>query len=100
MIERIVLFKLKEPYSNDAARAEIAERSRKDLSGLRQLISVSVGVPADDHALAGWDISLVVRFASMDDVDAYVVDPDHRAYVDDYMAERVEVRKAWNFRID
>ena len=100
MIERIVLFKLKEPYSIDAAREEIAERSRKDLSALSQVQSVSVGVPADEYALKGWDISLVVRFASMEDMQAYVVDPDHRAYVDDYMTERVEVRKAWNFRID
>lgn len=99
MIERIVLFKFKETYSNDAARAEIAEKSRKDLSALKQVVNVSVGVPADAHALQGWDLSLVVRFHSMEDVEAYIVDPDHRAYVDDYMSERVEVRKAWNFRV-
>ena len=28
MIERIVLFKLKDEYCNDAARAEFAERTR------------------------------------------------------------------------
>ncbi|MEM8606390.1 MAG: Dabb family protein [Myxococcota bacterium] len=100
MIERIVLFKLKDEYSNDQARAEIAEKSRRDLSALSQVVSVSVGVPADEHALEGWDLSLVVRFNSMEDVKAYIVDPDHRAYVDGYMTERIEVRKAWNFRID
>ena len=42
----------------------------------------------------------MVRFNSMEDLEAYVVDPDHRIYVDDYMSERIEVRKAWNFRVD
>ena len=98
MIDRIVLFKLKDEYSNDEARAEIAEKSRKDLSALPQVVNVSVGVPADAHALEGWDLSLVVRFNSLEDVKAYIVDPDHRAYVDDYMADRIEVRKAWNFK--
>ncbi|MEM7138765.1 MAG: Dabb family protein [Myxococcota bacterium] len=100
MIERIVLFKLKDAYANDAARSEIAERSRKDLSALPQVKSVTVGVPGDAQALESWDISLVVRLESLDDFAEYVDHPDHRAYVDDYMSERIEVRKAWNFRID
>jgi hypothetical protein len=34
----------------------------------------------------------------MDDVQRYIDDPDHRAYVDEYAAPRIQVRKAWNFR--
>lgn len=98
MIERIVLFKLKDEYCNDAARAEIAERSRKDLSALEQVVSVSVGVPADEASEKSWDLSLIVRFKNLEDVAAYIVDPAHRAYVDDYMTERTEMKKAWNFR--
>ena len=97
MIERIVLFKLKEEYCNDAARAEFAERTRTDLSALPQVRSVTVGVPADEASEASWDISIVVRFDSMQDVQQYIVDPAHRTYVDHYAAPQIEVRKAWNF---
>ena len=97
MIERIVLFKLKEEYCNDAARAEFAERTRTDLSALPQVRSVTVGVPADEASEASWDISIVLRFDSMQDVQQYIVDPAHRAYVDNYATPQIEVRKAWNF---
>jgi hypothetical protein len=99
MIERIVLFKLKDEYCNDAARAEFAERTRADLSALPQVLSVSVGVPADQASQGSWDISIVVRFESMEHVEQYIVDPAHRAYVDRYAMPRIEVRKAWNFHI-
>ncbi len=99
MIERIVLFKLKSEYCNDAARAEIAERTRRDLGALQNVRSVSVGVPADEPAEKSWDLSVVVRFDTLEDVNAYVVDPAHRAYVDNYMRDRIELLKAWNFRI-
>lgn len=97
MIDRIVLFKLKDDYANDAARAEIAAHSRAVLEKLSQVRSVSVGEPADEAAGQSWDISLVVVLDDLEAVAAYNVDPDHRAYVDDYMIPRVEVRKAWNF---
>ena len=99
MIQRIVIFKLKDEYCNDAARAEFAERTRKDLSALRQVRSVTVGVPADEASEASWDIAITVHFDSMEDVKAYIVDPDHRRYVDEYAMPKIEVRKAWNFEI-
>ena len=99
MIQRIVLFKLKDEYCNDHARAEFAERTRKDLGALSQVRGVTVGVPADEASEASWDIAITVSFDSMDDVKAYIVDPAHRAYVDVYATPRIEVRKAWNFQI-
>jgi hypothetical protein len=98
MIERIVLFKLKEEYCNDASRAEFVERTRADLGALKCVREVSVGVPADKASEASWDISIVVRFESMDEVQRYLDDPAHRAYVDEYAGPRIQVRKAWNFR--
>lgn len=98
MIERIVLFKLKGEYCNDRARAEIAERTRRDLGALKNVRSISVGVPADEPAEKSWDLSIVVRLDTLEDVAAYIADPEHRAYVDDYMHERIELIKAWNFR--
>jgi len=99
MIQRIVLFKLKNEYCNEAAREEFAERTRRDLGALSQVRDVKVGVPADEASEASWDISITVVFDSMEDVKAYIVDPDHRAYVDDYASPKIEVRKAWNFEI-
>ena len=99
MIERIVLYKLKDEYCNDAARAEIAERTRVDLGALQDVRAVTVGVPADEASEASWDISIIVQFDSMEDMQKYMVDPAHRAYVDNYATPRVEVRKAWNFRV-
>ena len=99
MIERIVLFKLKDAYCSDAARAEFAARTRSDLGALENVRSVHVGVPADEASGVSWDISIVVQFDSMEDVQRYIVDPAHRAYVDGYAMPRIEVRKAWNFRI-
>jgi hypothetical protein len=98
MIERVVLFKLKDEYCNDAARAEIAARTRADIGTLKNVRSVSVGVPADEPTEKSWDLSLIVCFDTLEDVDAYMIDPEHRAYVDNYMHERVELIKAWNFR--
>lgn len=97
MVERIVLFKLKDEYSNAASRAEFAQRTRADLSVLDGVRAVTVGVPADEASEASWDISIVLEFDSMDDVERYIVDPSHRAYVDHYATPRIQVRKAWNF---
>lgn len=99
MIERIVLFKLKDKYCNPEARAEIAERSRDALASMIGVRSVSVGVPADDASEKSWDLSLVLRFDSMERVKHFSTDPDHRAYVDKYMRPRMEVVKAWNFSV-
>jgi len=98
MIERIVLFKLKDEYCNDASRTEFAERTRADLGALKSVREVSVGIPADAASEASWDISIVVRFDSMEDLRRYVDDPLHRAYLDGYATPRIQVRKAWNFR--
>jgi hypothetical protein len=40
-----------------------------------------------------------VCFDSMEDLRAYIPEPAHRAYVDGYAMPRIEVLKAWNFRI-
>ncbi|MFW6049901.1 MAG: Dabb family protein [Myxococcota bacterium] len=99
MIERIVLFKLKDEHATEAGRREVAEHSRRVLARLDRVVGLSVGVPADDASEKSWDVSIVVRFRSMDDVRAYLVDPAHRRYVDEYMKPRMEVVKAWNFEV-
>lgn len=97
MIDRFVFVRLKEEFV--AERDDIAEYSAKVLAALPGVRSVAVGLPADDHATAAWDLSITVRFASIDEVESYRVHPDHRRYVDEYLAPRMQVIKAWNFAI-
>ncbi len=99
MIERVVLFKLKDAYATPDARAEIAAHSRQALQGLAGVVSCSVGVPADAPSEKSWDLSLVLHFESLSAVDAFRQDPAYREYVDEYMRPRVEVEKAWNFNV-
>lgn len=97
MIHRIVLFKLKEAYANEAGRAAVVAKSREMLPGVPGVVEVVAGVPADERSRRDWDLCLQVRFASLEDVAPYLSHPDHRAYVDDFLADRLEVIKAWNF---
>lgn len=97
MIERHVLIKLKADYSNTAARREIAEATLKALRAIAQVRSVSVGVSADDHATAAWDLSLVVNLESLADVQPYIDDPGHQRFTHEYLRPKVEVVKHWNF---
>jgi Stress responsive A/B Barrel Domain len=98
MIERQVFVKLKPEFASDAARAEVRARSLelRDVPGVR---SVTVGMPADDDALRAWDLSLTVRFDSLDEVDAYLDHPGHEAYYEGFLLERLQVIKAWNFEV-
>ncbi len=98
MINRIVLFRLKDEYRNEAARAEFAKRTRDDLAALDNVVAVTVGVPADEAAEGDWDICISVQFNSTEHVQQYIVDPAHRAYVDDYATPQIQHRKAWNFQ--
>lgn len=98
MVERIVLFKLNQQWATEAGRAEVADHTRTALAEVPGVKSLSVGVPADEEVAKSWDLSVVLRFDSLDDAESYRVHPKHRAYVDDYMKPKMEVVKAWNFR--
>lgn len=100
MIDRYVFVKLEDEYANGAARAEIAAHSRQALAALPGVVRVTVGTPADEAAVKSWDLSIVVRFARIEDVEPYRIHPEHRRYVDEYLAPRMQVIKAWNFQVD
>lgn len=97
MIDRYVFVKLTAEHANAAARAEVAAHTRAALAAVPGVQAVRVGVPADEAATASWDLSIVVSFARIEDVEPYRVHPLHRAYVDEYLAPRTVVIKAWNF---
>ena len=45
------------------------------------------------------DDTPVVTFDRVEDVPAYVVAPAHKAFVDEFLAPRVVMKKAWNFDV-
>ena len=95
MIERIVLVKLSEAAVSD--RQAIADQSRRVLERIPGVRSVRVARPADEPTAANCDLALVLRFDTLDEVEAYRIHPDHRAYVDEYLKPRMEAITAWNF---
>jgi len=99
MIERHHYFRLKRPHATPEGRADTARRTRETLSRLPGVLAVTVGLPADEHAAAGWDLAVTLRFSSLDDVERYRADPEHRRFVDEVLAPRIEVKKVWNFTI-
>lgn len=99
MIERHHYLKLKPEFATPEGRAEVAARCRAVLPGLPGVQAVVVGTPADDESAAAWDLTIMVRFAVLDDVAPYRADPAHRRFVDEFLAPRVEFKKAWNFTV-
>ena len=94
---RHVYIKLNDAHQTDAAKREVVDRSQQVLPGIASVQSLSVLVPADDSSRAAWDICLTLIFDSMDAFESYRTDPDHRAYVDEFLKPRMAVLKAWNF---
>jgi hypothetical protein len=77
VIERIVLVKLSEAAVSD--RQAIADQSRRVLERIPGVRSVRVARPADEPTAANCDLALVLRFDTLDEVEAYRIHPDHRA---------------------
>lgn len=99
-IDRIVLLTLKPHLANAEGRAAVAAEARRVLPKVPGVVDVRVGVADDpDPGKQGpsWHVSMLIRIESADALPAYQADGPHRAFVDGFLAERVEYRKAWNF---
>jgi hypothetical protein len=96
MIVRYVFVRLKPPFAEAAALAELRARSH-ELARIEGVRAVSVGLPADDGARAAWDLAVAVRFDSLQDVERYLAHPEHTAYYEGFLEPRLQVIKAWNF---
>ena len=93
MIERIILFKLKDQSARDALAAESLEL----LAKLPDIDELSVGVPADEAAAKSWDLSVVVGFANAALLTKFLESAAFEAYLEGVMREHIEVVKAWSF---
>ena len=97
MVTRYVFLKLNDEHSHPAGRSAAADTIRRALAEVPAVQAATVGVCADAHAEKAWDIGLQVSLESLDQLDAYLEHPAHRAVVDDYLAPRLACIKAWNF---
>ena len=99
-IDRIVLLSLKPERATPEERAAVAAEAMRVLPAVPGVIDVRIGV-ADDPAPGekgnSWDVSLLIRIESAAALPAYQADKPHRVFVDEFLAARVDFRKAWNF---
>lgn len=93
MVERIMLFKLVDSSSRD----ELAALAQKTLSKLKWLEELSVGLPADEASAKSWDLSIVMGFATLDELNATLQSAAFASYLEGDMKGRYEVLKAWSF---
>jgi len=99
MVERYVMVKLREDLAHPAGRAEVAAHSRAALAAVPGVVAVRAAHPADEATAHGWDLSIVVSFASLSDVEPYRVHPLHLEYVERYLGPRMTFKKVWNFEL-
>ncbi|RIX54020.1 Dabb family protein [Paenibacillus nanensis] len=79
MITHIVLFKLKDNSEESVARTAAVLR---DMEGkIDVLKSIEVGIDVL-HSERSYDISLVTKFESMADLEAYQVHPVHKKVIE------------------
>ncbi len=98
MIIRTVLVKLNEEWSTDQGRKAVATHSQSALSAIPGVVEAHALVPADEKALASWDVMFEVHFENLDAVGPYAVHPLHVTFLEDYLNPKAEVKKAWNWR--
>ena len=99
MIKRIVMLKLGEALATREARAEVTATSLEVLRNLPGVVRVEVGAAADAQSASAWDVCLLLEFESLQDLEPFRVDPEHRTYVDDYLRPKLKALAAWNFEI-
>ena len=97
MFTRNVFMKFKEDFQSEAEVFKVQEETTQVFEKLSMVRDFRIELPADEKSKIAWDLSLTVRFETLDDIDRYSSDESHRSYVDDFLKPRLEVIKAWNF---
>lgn len=96
MIERYWFVKLRDAHVAD--RDAIAAHLRDTLAGRAGVVAVSAGTPADDSARS-WDLGVVVRSPDLAALAALLAEPAVSTLLDDWLAARAVVVKAWSFQL-
>ncbi len=97
MITRTVLVKLKDEWATPKGRTAVAQHSQKALAAIPGVTAARSLVPADEGALASWDVMFQVQFKCIEDVAPYAIHPLHLTFLEDYLNPKAEIKKAWNW---
>jgi hypothetical protein len=100
MIERFAFVKLSPEHSTDETRHALAAQAREVLRPLPGVLSITIGLPADEDSAKAWDLCVNVRFANLADAANYRFHPVHRKFVDEVVAPRSAARKGWTFTVE
>jgi hypothetical protein len=98
MVERYLFVKLSPEHSSEAGRRRAAQEALLLASGTG-LAGLRVGLPADAAAVAAWDLSVALRFESLDAAERFIAGPAYDAFTDAFLGEHGRVVKAWTFEI-
>lgn len=79
MLTHIVLFKLKDRSPESVAKTAAVLRNME--GKIEQLLSIEVGTDVV-HSERSYDVSLVTKFASLEDMQAYQVHPEHKKVIE------------------
>jgi len=94
---RQVFLKFKASFQSLEAVDLISNETIRVFEQIKSIQSFEVLKPADAVAKKAWDLNLIVNFDSLQDIEKYKNNADHREYVDEYLKDKIEVIKAWNF---
>ncbi len=98
MIERITLMKLTEAHTTNQNREVLETTVNRALTGIPELQSFHIGVPSDEASLKSWDLSVVMRAPTSQDMFAALAHPNYQACIQEISA-LIAVTKAWNFTV-
>jgi hypothetical protein len=98
MVERTLLVRLKDEFTGESTRLEVAGHSRNTLRRIPGAREVVVAAPADERSGKDWDLAIRVRLDSSGALERFTSDPAYQAYAEQYLGPRALVVKAWNFR--
>lgn len=99
MIQRVVLVKLKAEFAGPETLARIRDETLKVLPDAHGVAGLEVGLPGDGRTGREWDLCILVRFANMEDVEAYRTDEIHRAYADVFLKPMRTAIRVLNFDV-
>lgn len=93
MVERIILLKLNDGVSRD----EVARLCHARFGALPELVTRSVGVPADAASEKSWDVSIVLRFPTLLALNTALKSAPFRDLFERELRDLCVVIKAWSF---
>lgn len=93
------MVKLKPQYTDDESKQQIVQQTLETLKDAHGVRGLEVGTPGDARTRREWDLCILVRFATIEDVEIYRTDQVHRAYADVFLKPLRTSIRVWNFEV-